>query len=224
MIHIETVETNEIFNDILNREDSDIIVQSIKSSIALTSNTNTSSFNILNETTSNINTFSNILNKTISKKLRKKGTSWTSNYKLYIGIIIHWISADFKLYQVLLLLEENLYSHTAINIFQKLKSIFEQFNLENKFIASVTDNVPNMIAAMKNFKNIKHIRYVAYTIQISVRKRIEEINSLVIRISNLNKFLVNPNKYHEKLRTIQQNNSIELTILDSYDNIVNNDN
>ncbi|CAG8713461.1 3269_t:CDS:2, partial [Scutellospora calospora] len=81
-----------------------------------------------------------------------------------------------------------------------------------------------MVAAMKNFKNIKHIRCAAHTIQISVRKGIEKINSLVTRISNLNKFLVNHDKYHEKLIKIQQNNSIELIILDSYDNIDNNDN
>ncbi|CAG8655897.1 1001_t:CDS:1, partial [Scutellospora calospora] len=71
---------DETLNDILNREDSDITVQSIESSIALTSNSNTSSSNILNETISNTNTSSNILNETSSKKLRKKGTSWVWKY------------------------------------------------------------------------------------------------------------------------------------------------
>jgi hypothetical protein len=357
---------DETLNDILNKEDSDITVQSIESSISLTSHTNT-----LNETISNTNIFSsNILNENTSKKLRKKGTSWvwqymeicqnkviclecqkslpsnqtqitsfqlytgtgnmiqhlltihqineftgsqniqstiqlskqqkltldlidwiiddmqpftviknkkfqklinnleseyqipaistiknimfkavqqtkeqlkqclssatisasfttdewTSNHKPYIGVTIHWISADFKLHQALLSLEENLYPHTAINLFHKLKSIFEQFNIENKFIAGVTDNAPNIVAAMKNFKNIKHIRCAAHTIQISVRKGIEEINSLVTRISNLNKFLVNHDKYREKLKIIQQNNRVtDLTILNSFENSDNED-
>ncbi|CAG8620301.1 1513_t:CDS:2, partial [Dentiscutata heterogama] len=128
---------------------------------------------------------------------------WISNHKPYIGVTIYWIFPDFKLHQVLLSLEKHSYPYTALNIFQKLKSIFEKFKIEDKFIVGVTDNAANMVATIKKFENIQHLRCVTHTIQISIKYGIEKINRLMAKISKLNKYIVNYDKYYPRFKSLR---------------------
>nr|CAG8644445.1 4529_t:CDS:2 [Entrophospora candida] len=130
---------------------------------------------------------------------------WTSMHKPYIGITIHWVSEDFELNQLLLTLEELPYPHTANDIVNKLEAIFDEYKIQNKIIAGVSDNSANVVAAMKHFGNIEHVRCAAHTIQISVEKGFKSIETFIKKVRRLNKFAVNRDKYREKLREIQQN-------------------
>ena len=44
---------------------------------------------------------------------------WTAHHRPYIGVTIHWISANFELHQALLTIEEISYPHILVGILQK---------------------------------------------------------------------------------------------------------
>jgi len=133
---------------------------------------------------------------------------WTAYHRPYIGITIHWISANFELHQALLTIEEIPYPHTGWNIAQKLAKTFDNWGLNNRIFVGVSDNAANVTKAMSDLAEfeyeIKHIRCAAHTIQLSVKKGLEVIKEFLSQVSKLNNFLVNKDKHRESLRKMQE--------------------
>src|SRR6266498_2331927 len=74
---------------------------------------------------------------------------WTAKSKHgYIGITLHWISEDFKVYDCLLCMEHMSYLHTGTNIVSFFKKKVVEFGLEGKITCVVTDNRSNMVNAI----------------------------------------------------------------------------
>src|SRR6266542_3909120 len=133
---------------------------------------------------------------------------WTAYHHPYIGITIHWISANFELHQALLTIEEISYPYTGWNITQKLAKIFDNWGLNNRIFVDVSDNATNVIKAMSDLAEfeyeIKHIRCTAHTIQLSVKKGLEVINEFLSQVSKFNNFLVNKDKHKESFCKMQE--------------------
>ena len=142
---------------------------------------------------------------------------WTAYHRPYIGITIHWISADFELHQALLTIEEIPYPHTGWNIAEKLANTFNYWGLNDRIFAGVSDNAANATKAMSDLAEfdytVEHIRCAAHTIQLSVKKGLEVIKQFLSQISKLNNFLVNKDKHRECLRKMQEICNVE-TILE----------
>src|SRR5688572_15252599 len=74
---------------------------------------------------------------------------WTAKSKYgYIGITLHWLSEDFKVYDCLLCMKCMQYPHTGTNIISFLKKKVGEFGLEGKITFIVTDNISNMVNAI----------------------------------------------------------------------------
>ncbi|CAG8556312.1 7748_t:CDS:2 [Ambispora gerdemannii] len=106
---------------------------------------------------------------------------WIAHHTPYIGITIHWISANFISYQALLTIKNLPYSHTGI-----------------------TDNASNMKRAIRQL-GCDHIGCTAHTFQLAINDGLELINDeLVKKAKNLNNFLVNHDKYRDRFRKVQE--------------------
>ena len=133
---------------------------------------------------------------------------WTAHHRPYIGVTIHWISANFELHQALLTIEEISYPHTGWNIAEKLAKTFDKWGLNNRIFVGVSDNAANITKAMSDLADfeytVEHIRCAAHTIQLSVKKGLEIIKNFLSQVSKLNNFLVNKDKHRERLHKMQE--------------------
>lgn len=74
---------------------------------------------------------------------------WTARSRQgFIGVTLHWVSKDFKIYDCLLCMERMPYPHTGANIVSFLKKKVIEFGLERKITCVVTDNGSNMVSAI----------------------------------------------------------------------------
>ena len=74
---------------------------------------------------------------------------WTAKSKHgYIGITLHWMLEDFKIYDCFLCIEHMPYLHTGTNIISFLKNKVVEFGLKEKITCIVTDNGSNMVNAI----------------------------------------------------------------------------
>ena len=100
---------------------------------------------------------------------------WTAKSKHgYIGITLHWLSEDFKVYNCLLYMERMQYSHTGTNIIFFLKKKVVEFGLEEKITCIVTDNGSNMVNAINQWDGVEHLPCAAYTLQLSINRAFQK--------------------------------------------------
>ncbi|CAI2193709.1 14574_t:CDS:1, partial [Funneliformis geosporum] len=117
------------------------------------------------------------------------------------------INDNFELQQALLIIEEMPYNHTADNIANKLRHIFNQWkiNLQEKIIAGVSDNDAKIIKAFQELQ-IANISYSAHTIHLAVSDglKINLEQELLKKAKALNLFLVHHDKYQNRFLQIQK--------------------
>ncbi|CAG8542567.1 14608_t:CDS:2, partial [Cetraspora pellucida] len=70
---------------------------------------------------------------------------WTHDHSPYIGVMIHWMTPDFKIRQALLTIESFKYPHTGDNIEDCLRKEFKKWNITEKLFGGTTDNDSAMI-------------------------------------------------------------------------------
>lgn len=93
---------------------------------------------------------------------------WTSrNTEAYITVTCHFVNKDYKLNSKVLTTSQMNGPHTADNIATSLKQIIEEWNLQNKVMAIVTDNAANMKAAIQILK-LRHLPCYAHTLNLVV--------------------------------------------------------
>jgi len=102
------------------------------------------------------------------------------------------MNSDFKIYDILFELKYLPYPHTAKHIQNSLQIVINNWNLQEKIIAVITDNGSNMVKAMSYFNNITRIPYTAHTLQLAIRKGLAPVLILVVRAKKLIRFFMYP--------------------------------
>lgn len=93
---------------------------------------------------------------------------WTSRQALgYITVTCHFIDSSWKLRSMVLSTSHLTNDHTAENIADVLQSIAEEWGIDNKVVAIVTDNASNIVAAVR-LSGWKHIPCFAHTLNLVV--------------------------------------------------------
>lgn len=67
--------------------------------------------------------------------------------------------------------------HTSVAIANHLSDIFKKWHIENKIGTSVTDNAPNMLAAI-DLLNSQSISCFAHTLNLIVKNSIKDIKEI----------------------------------------------
>src|ERR1043165_5336152 len=100
---------------------------------------------------------------------------WTAKSKHgYIGVTLHWLSEDFKVYDCLLCMERMQYPHTGTNIIFFLKKKVVEFGLEEKITCIVTDNGSNMVNAINQWDGVERLPCAAHTLQLSINRAFQK--------------------------------------------------
>ena len=82
----------------------------------------------------------------------------------------HYINKDFQQRVVVLRVIPLNTSHTAANICNAVSSCFEEYNIDTQVMNTmVTDNAPNMVAAVRNM-GIKRLSCFLHTLQLVLRE------------------------------------------------------
>jgi len=155
---------------------------------------------------------------------------WTAKSKHgYIGVTLHWMIEDFKVYDCLLCMERMLYPHTGTNIISFLKNKVVEFGLEGKITCVVTDNGSNMVNAINQWDNVDRLPCAAHTLQLSINRAFQKTNVYIKRIKRLVHFFTSSPKQSERLDDAQKecqwyNNTILQNISDSFTDDDSDDN
>jgi hypothetical protein len=121
--------------------------------------------------------------------------AWSSPAHLpYLGVTAHWITSDFEPCEVLLSMNELPYPHGATEIQEHLIDLFDEWEIESKIIAIVTDNGANVKKACNEIGIGERIPCSAHTIQLSIGKGIDKIKILVDKCKRLIIFLAGDKK------------------------------
>ena len=130
---------------------------------------------------------------------------WTARSKHgYIGVTLHWLSSDFKVYDCLLCMERMPYPHSGENISTFLQEKVKEFNLEGKITCVVTDNGSNMVKAIKLWNGVERLPCAAHTLQLSINHAFKKSNTYIKRIKQLVKFFTKSPKQSEHLDRAQK--------------------
>lgn len=73
--------------------------------------------------------------------------------RTFLGVTAHFIDSNFKLISIVLSLKEFLSSHTGEAIYNQVKSIIHDYNIENKIFKILTDNCANIKCAIRLVSN-----------------------------------------------------------------------
>lgn len=137
---------------------------------------------------------------------------WTSrNNAGYIAITFHFIENNFLLKSVLLSCHEFSDSHTSQNLSQKIKSIIQEWNLENKIIFAVSDNASNIQLALKILQ-IKHFGCFAHTLNLIVQGALALESDLLDKIKTIVTFFRKSTSANKKFQIYQTSNGVKVPI------------
>lgn len=110
---------------------------------------------------------------------------WTSkNNAGYIAITFYFIDDNFQLKSVLLGYLEFSDNHTIQNLCQKIKSTIQEWNLENKIIFAVSDNVNNIQLAL-SLLQLKHFGCFAHTLNLVVQAALQLESDLIDKVKTI---------------------------------------
>ncbi|CAG8698969.1 10391_t:CDS:2, partial [Gigaspora rosea] len=80
---------------------------------------------------------------------------WSSKaHDSYLGITCHWLTEDFQIQKILLKLIELPYPHGHVEIYNTVQEVIEDWKLDKKIAAILTDNGANVKAAIEKFDDI----------------------------------------------------------------------
>lgn len=130
--------------------------------------------------------------------------AWTSiTNESYIAITAHFFDENLILQSVLLECVEYLERHTAENLSQQMQRCFQEWQIENKVVAVVSDNAANIKAAIR-IGNWRHIGCFAHKINLIVQDAIKSISSTKKKIKDIVEHFKRSTVAANKLKNIQQ--------------------
>lgn len=122
----------------------------------------------------------NIESAVVKQKLQKvdhlalTSDIWTSDSnKCFISITAHYIE-HITIKSIVISTSELQESHTAQNIAQAIKTILEEWQLEDKIVTIVTDNASSMKKAVSEFLCKRNHFCVAHTLNLAVKDCIDK--------------------------------------------------
>lgn len=92
----------------------------------------------------------------------------------YMGITAHFINEDVLLQSICLGCEVFDDRHTILNLATYLKNTVQEWNIEHKITAIVSDNAPNIVGAIKKC-NYRHVPCFAHSINLVVQSGLKVI-------------------------------------------------
>ena len=110
--------------------------------------------------------------------------TWTScSNNNYLGITLHFLNDFYELKSFTLSLKNVIGDHTAENLNFHLKSVFEEFCINNKVVSINSDNANNMRKVMRLYQEdedgilIMASRCIGHTLQLIVQNVLEAIET-----------------------------------------------
>ena len=135
---------------------------------------------------------------------------WTSCAQNgYIGIILHYLTEQMELRDILVCVEPIRYPHTGSHIRETIQIKLNEFNLTDKITTVITDNGSNMVKAIKEWEGVDRIPCSAHTLQLCVIKGLKKAKKYINRFKKLNIFFSSP-KQNERLEQAQAELAIKL--------------
>lgn len=108
---------------------------------------------------------------------------WTSiSTESYLTTTIHFFDANLQLRTFVLTTEKLTTNHTAKNLSEVLQGIFQNWNIQTKVCAIVTDSGPNIKAAVR-LLGIEHIPCTAHKLNNIVKKSLKLDSDDQVQIS-----------------------------------------
>lgn len=100
--------------------------------------------------------------------------NWTlNNMTSYITVTVHAIDKNWQPVSYVLDTEEIDERHASRSLNFKLSKITENWNLNDKIVACVHDNSPNIVAAVKQLQIPDNVSCVAYNLQLCINKALD---------------------------------------------------
>ena len=106
----------------------------------------------------------------------------------YIGVTLHWLSSDFEIYDIILVIEKIKYLYTGKQIKKYLNEKIEEFGLTEKIVCVITNNEANMKKAIRIWDNVERLPCSAYTLQLTVIQALKAIKPYTKWFRKLVKF------------------------------------
>lgn len=130
--------------------------------------------------------------------------SWTSvNNENFTAITAHWLNEKTELCSSLLDCIEYSERHTAENLANLFKEKFEEWEIQNKITAVVTDNAANVVAAVRHGK-WSHLACFAHTVNLVVQRGLKEIDGSLFRFRKVVEFFKRSSNALAKLNQTQE--------------------
>lgn len=130
--------------------------------------------------------------------------SWTSiNNVSFIAITAHYLDSNGDLKSYLLDCFPFNERHTATNLCSNLKQKIEEWKIQNKVIAIVSDNAANIVAAIRG-GGWRHIGCFAHSINLVVQASLSSLNSVLSKVKAIVEFFKRSSSGLAKLKEIQQ--------------------
>ncbi|XP_069694254.1 zinc finger BED domain-containing protein 6-like [Periplaneta americana] len=129
---------------------------------------------------------------------------WTSfSNESYLSVMAHYIGKDMEMKSSLL--ENFVYSekHTAENLCNELKRVVREWRIENKVVAVVSDNVANIVAAIR-LTGWRHVPCFAHTLNLFVDSGLTCIRDITMKVKRIVELFKRSPQASEKLRKTQQ--------------------
>ena len=129
--------------------------------------------------------------------------AWSSSAHIpYLGVTAHWVTSKFEPYELLLSMEELPYPHGATEIQEHLADLFDEWEINSKITAIVTDNGSNVKKACGNMNIGERVPCAVHTLQLSIGKGLDVAKVLINKCKCLIAFLANDKK-KQQLRESQ---------------------
>lgn len=135
---------------------------------------------------------------------------WTSiNNSSFIAITVHFINSETKLCSRLLGCINFNEKHTAIELSNFLKNIAQEWKLENKISAVVTDNASNIKAAIR-LTNWRHVPCFAHVLNIGIQNGLLQLQPVLKKIKDIVEYFKRSSSALLKLNNIQKQTGVEV--------------
>ena len=129
---------------------------------------------------------------------------WTSmTTESYIAVTAHYITSDFKMNSCLLECFKYGERHTAENLSTELQRCINEWGLEGRIQAVVTDSAANVTAAVR-LTGLTHIFCFAHMLNLIVQNGIKAIKPMQNKVKNIVQYFHRSTVAAEKLKALQQ--------------------
>ncbi|KAL4141993.1 hypothetical protein QTP88_004525 [Uroleucon formosanum] len=129
---------------------------------------------------------------------------WTSiKNDSYIGVTAHFIDENASLQSVCLGCDKFEERHTSQNVALFKKNTFQEWHIDNKVAAVVSDNAPNIVGAIKDCK-FRHISCFAHCIHLVVQRGLKNISDIQKKVKTIVEHFKRSSHAQSKLQAMQQ--------------------